>query len=98
MYAIISEFSFTVNGKTRDETLAKLDEFGLMFLEGAGGAPWLMVDDDVQRMHMPQWVMSDDQGFAYIGKRTYKFGGPALPGPGTPVHDNFKMQRGVLDE
>lgn len=95
MLAIVGEFVFNVNAQTRDECNAKLDDVSLAFLNHVGGAPWELVDDDVKRVALPNWAMSDDQGYAYLGIRKYIFRGPAMPGPGVPMHPNCKVQDGV---
>ena len=95
MKAVLADFTLTVQGRTREEVIERLDAVSLSLLDHAGGAPWIMVDDDVKRIHAPQYALSDDQGFAYQGQRSYHYNGPALAGPGVRIHDNFNVQNGV---
>lgn len=95
MKAVVSEFHFTVQGRSHDEVHEKMNALALAILNETGGAPWIMVDDDIKRLQAQQYVIADDQGFAYQGLRSYIFQGPALAGPGVPSHDGVRTQDGV---
>ena len=95
MKAVVSEFTIQVQGRTRDETIQRMENVCLAFLTEVGGNPWLMVDDDIKRLHVPQYALSDDQGFAYTAIRRYSYQGPAMAGPGVRIHENFNVQNGV---
>lgn len=95
MKSAVAEFSYLVQGRTRSETLDKMDSLGRAIIMELGGAPWVMLDDDVVRVHIPGHALADDQGFAYQGKRLYKFGGPMLGKDAVPSHENFQVQDGV---
>jgi hypothetical protein len=98
MDAVVGQFTFTANAKTRDECISKMDWLSFQFLELVGGAPWVMTDDDIKRIHMPMWAMKDSDDYAYVGVRSYSFNGPVMAGPGVLTHDNFKVQHGVQED
>jgi hypothetical protein len=101
MDAVVKSVKFEVLATTRDECFAKLDELGMQFLDDLGGAPWVMPDDDVKKVHAAQAgvpILADDQGMCYYGLRSYFYGGPVKAGIGQSFHDGFKPQRGASGE
>ena len=74
--AVIVEIAFAIQGRSRDDCIARADGFANSVLAAAGGEPWMMLDDDWQRIQSPQYTIADDQGFIYQGRRRYQFTGP----------------------
>jgi hypothetical protein len=96
MNAIASRISFTVGATTRDDCIAKMDEIGLAFLDFVGGAPWVAIDDDFKKVQPSEPItLTDDQGFMYLGQRTYIFKGPNLKGLSQPTYPGFEVQKGI---
>jgi len=95
---IVTDILFMVQGRTRDECLAKADEVGNRILNMLGGEPWVMLDDDWQRVPPPNMsTLTDDQGFMYSGRRRYQFKGPFLSSVAFPEHHGFRTQKGALE-
>jgi hypothetical protein len=90
--AIVFNFEFVCIGRTRDEAIALMDDAQLGIMSQIGGAPWVMVDDDITRVHNPALTLCDDQGFVYQGKRSCRFQGPLLDTGTQTYHDGFKPQ------
>lgn len=91
---VVVEVAFVVQGRSRDDCIAKADGLSLRILAEIGGEPWQMVDDDWQRVRNPQLTISDDQGFMYHGKRSYIFAGPFVPSKTYNEHPGHRTQGG----
>lgn len=96
MSAIATRISYNVAATTRDECIARMDELGLAFLDIVGGAPWVAIDDDFKKVEPQEPVtLADDQGYIYVGVRTYIFKGPNLKDLSQPTHPGFEVQKGI---
>lgn len=95
--AVVTELAFAVNGRSRDDCIAKADDLGNRILAEIGGEPWTMIDDDWTRVHNPQVTIADDQGFIYQGKRSYVFAGPFLPGKTYNEYPGHRTQGGDVE-
>lgn len=100
--AVVTQFTFGVIGRSRDETIAAADDVANAILAELGGEPWLMVDDDWDRNHVSDskqpLLLADDQGFFYTGKRRYVFNGPHVGGAEFPMHEGHNIQKRIRDE
>lgn len=92
MTMAISEFSFQGQGTTRDATLMAADALAIDILDKIGGQPWVMVDDDVDRISAPGAALADDQGYLYVAKRRYVFAGPVKESP--DMKPGMQIQKG----
>lgn len=94
MTRVISELKCVVFGTTRDECVQAMDEVAFTLFNEIGGAPWLVPDDDIKKIAAEEVSMAiaDDQGFCYVGLRTWKFRGPVIHIPDQAHHDGFKVQ------
>jgi hypothetical protein len=94
---IYSEITLQVFADTRDGCISAMDEASIHFLDFVGGAPWVMIDDDINRVQSPLNV-KDDQGFTYLGKRSYKYGGPFKNDLGIIEHDGMRLQKRITND
>lgn len=93
--AVVTEIAFAVHSRTRDSGIEVADKTANEIMSFIGGEPWTMLDDDWQRVHPDQrFTLVDDQGFMYIGKRRYVFGGPLVPSTEVPIRDGWRTQGG----
>lgn len=91
--AVVVEIAFVVHGRSRDGALALADQLGNQMLAHIGGEPWKMYDDDWTRTIPPErLVITDSDGFMYMGKRRYVFHGPHVGLVSGPEHDGFRTQ------
>lgn len=81
MTFVVAEIALQTQGTSRDDVLGHTDRLAIDILNNIGGHPWIMMDDDITRNHGPGSHLADDQGFLYICKRRYVFGGPTKEGP-----------------
>lgn len=96
MTVAIAEFALQIQGTTRDETLMAADGLSIEVLDSIGGHPWIMVDDDITRNNGQGNHLADDQGYLYIAKRRYVFGGPVKDYPG--IRPGHEVQKSAQDE
>lgn len=95
---IIPTITFRVNSRRRDSGIEFADNLGRNILDLIGGEPWVMLDDDWKKVHPDTHVtVADDQGFMYVGVRSYHFGGPYLGTLEVQKHEGYKPQRGASD-
>ena len=92
MKAVVVQADFKVIGRSREEALDLMDQVKFSFLNDVGGAPWVAVNDDVQKQHMPQAMICDADGFVYQGLLTLQYGGPFVYADARPMHEGHKLQ------
>lgn len=92
---VTSEFYIACHGYPRDEVIEHADKISIEFLDSVGGAPWVLVDDDITRNHMPGYPLTDGMhGYAYALRRRYVFQGPVVHVDGMH-HDGNHVQKGA---
>jgi hypothetical protein len=97
MKAAVMKFEFTVVARERQEAFDLLDRTEIAILGSIGGASWVTINDDIQKMHNPMLALCDDQGFYYQGLRTCQFNGPILDTGVQTYHDGHRPQNQVVD-
>lgn len=90
----LTKFQFTVVGKTRDEVNDKMEEVALKIITEEGGEPWLVTQDETQKVAVNerQFLMGDPNAAFYVGNRTLLFTGPNKLVSDQPFHDGYRPQ------
>lgn len=94
MTKVVSQFQIVAIGTTRDECIEAMDQAMLNLQNFVGGAPWVVVDDDVKKVEAGKIAatISDDQGFCYSGVRSVIYKGPLVKVGEMPLHPGFCLQ------
>jgi hypothetical protein len=95
MDAVVTSFEIKIIGRTRGDVLATMDDVAFNFINDLGGEPWVRTDDDIKKVHQPQLVISDEQGFVYTGNLGMHFGGPFLDTGVRPQSDGHRVQNRI---
>ena len=94
MGASVIKCHFAVVGESRDEVIEKIEELTLDFLSKAGGEPWLITSDDMNKLVTDEkaFLTGNPAGAYYQGSRTLFFAGPNVVAQTPGFRDGFRPQ------